>query len=414
MRSYKIFSVLFLILQLLIPFKANAAPAQSYMEYMAAWASTAVYGDKLGLLAQDVLEKYGWKINLAAEGRVLLAQKNIDGQNIYLTAIRGTSSLDDVKTDLRTGSAVFGGRTPEEFAAAMQDEDLANTKPLVHSGFVQDVQAEFFTKKPQQTEASIGESLNSTAHEPDALLYITGHSLGGAEAELLAARLIDMGADKAKLHVISFGAPAVGNKIFVDKYEPQMNLTRITIAGDPVKNLAQIANDKFVQFNAHTRWTLPYSEADKFAHGILLYFDRAMCSYYDTKNTETANAAPEQAEALISFSFDFPAELSGSEKYIRAAIMDGADKKSAIAADNEQDMAELAKQAEQISAKYIICYDFHAQKIKDNTSNRRYYVNAAKYVYDRQGRLISGSSASADTNAMTVVQAALYAVYFPQ
>lgn len=413
MRLYKIFSALFLILQLLIPFKANAAPAQSYMEYMAAWASTAVYGDKLGLLAQDVMAKYGWKINSAADGRVLLAQKNIDGENVYLTAIRGTSSLDDVKTDLSTGSAVFGGRTPEEFASVMQDEDLDNTKPLVHSGFIRDVQAEFF--QPGQDGSAVGETLARTTHEQDAVLYLTGHSLGGAEAELLAARLIDMGADRAKLHVISFGAPAVGNKIFVDKYEPQMNLTRITMAGDPVKNLSQIANDKFVQFNTRTRWTLPYSEADKFAHGMLLYFDRAMCSYYDA---QAADERPDQIDGridtLISFSFDFPAELSGSEKYIRAAIMDGADKKSAIAPAGERDMAALAKQADELKAQRIVCYDFHAQKLKDNTSNRRYYIDAAKYVYDDHGRLISGGSAGADTNTMTVVQAALYAAYFQQ
>lgn len=412
MRSLKIFLAVFTALLLLLPLKANAAPAQSYMEYMAAWASTAVYGDKLGLLAQDVMKKYGWKINSAADGRVLLAQKNISGENIYLTAIRGTSSLDDVKTDLSTGSAVFGGRTPEEFAAAMQDEDLANTKPLVHSGFIRDVQDEFFTSG--QDGSAIGETLARTTHEQDAVLYLTGHSLGGAEAELLAARLIDMGADRARLHVISFGAPAVGNKVFVDKYEPQMNLTRITMAGDPVKNLAQIANDKFVQFNARTRWTLPYSEADKFAHGMLLYFDRAMCGYYDEQNMKAVNEQPDRIDALISFSFDFPAELSGSEKYIQAAIMDGTDKKSVIVPTGERDMAALAKQADELKAQYIVCYDFHAQKIKDNTSNRRYYINAAKYVYDDHGRLISGGSAGADTNTMTVVQAALYAAYFQQ
>lgn len=413
MRSLKIFLTIFTALLLLLPLKADAAPAQSYMEYMAAWASTAVYGDKIGLLAQGVMKKYGWNINLAADGRILLAQKNIDGQNVHLTAIRGTSSPDDIKTDLRTGSAVFGGRTPEEFASAMQDEDLANTKPLVHSGFIRDVQDEFFTAG-QDTGSILGEILARTTHKEGAVLYLTGHSLGGAEAELLAARLIDMGADKAKLHVISFGAPAVGNRVFVDTYEPQMNLARITMAGDPVKNLTQIANDKFVQFDAHTKWTLPYSEADKFAHGMLLYFDRAMCGYYDEQNADAANEQLSRAEALISFSFDFPAELSGSEKYIRAAIIDGADIKSAIAPDKKRDMAELIKQAEQTGAKYIICYDFQAQKLKDNTSNRRYYIDAAKYVYDDHGRLISGGSAGADTNSMTVVQAALYAAYFQQ
>lgn len=35
-----------------------------------------------------------------------------------------------------------------------------------------------------------------------------------------------------------------------------MNLTRITMKGDIVKNLAQIANERFVQFNTNEVWTV--------------------------------------------------------------------------------------------------------------------------------------------------------------
>mgnify|MGYP000228918477 CR=1 FL=1 len=82
-------------------------------------------------------------------------------------------------------------------------------------------------------------------------------------AELLTARLLDMGVNSNQIETITFGAPAVGNKTFVDMYEPKMNLTRITMKGDIVKNLAQIANERFVQFNTNEVWAVSKLENDK-------------------------------------------------------------------------------------------------------------------------------------------------------
>lgn len=118
---------------------------------------------------------------------------------------------------------------------------------------------------------------------PEDKIYITGHSLGGAVAELLTAKLLDMGVNSNQIETITFGAPAVGNKAFINKYEPKMNLTRITMKGDIVKNLAQIANEKFVQFNTNEIWTISELENDKFAHNMLLYFDKAIKNYYVMK-----------------------------------------------------------------------------------------------------------------------------------
>ena len=53
---------------------------------------------------------------------------------------------------------------------------------------------------------------------PDRRLYLTGHSLGGAVASLVAERLVEKGVPKAQVPVITFGAPAVGNKAFADVY----------------------------------------------------------------------------------------------------------------------------------------------------------------------------------------------------
>ena len=373
--------------------QAKAAASQAYMQYMSAWASMASYSDKSGLLARQMLNEYGWHSDFQArrtndsEAKFLLAQKQIDGKNIYLLAVTGTSSRQDIKTDLKTDSMVFGGTSPQQFIQVGR-ENIDENKPLVHQGFCQYVQDGFFTNEYDGSDRTLGEFLAAElSSDKNNQLYITGHSLGGAAAELLAARLSDMGADKTQLHVITFGAPAVGNQTFVDMYGPKLDLTRITMHGDPVKNLTQIANGKFVQFSADTKWSLPYSEADKFAHGMLLYFDRAICQYYDQQP---------QANIIsnVEISFDFPPELADTQKYIEAALR-----------ENQQMLHD------DNALKTHIIYKFKAQMLKRDTSNRRYYINAAKYVYDSKNRLISGGSASADTKEMTVVQASLYAAY---
>ncbi len=399
MRIIKLAAVICMMLQVLCLPRAMAAVSQPYMEYLSAWASLAVYNDKLGLLAREVLSEYGWQTRFVTEQtdrsdvKVLLAQKQEADQPIYLAAISGTASAQDIKTDLRTGSAVFGGSTPEQFSAFMKDGELTDDKPLVHRGFCQYVQDGFFLRRyDEKNGLTLGETMAELLQsDQKAKLYITGHSLGGAAAELLVARLSDMGVPSSQMQTITFGAPAVGNQCFVDAYEDKLNLTRVTMQGDPVKNLAQIANDRFVQFKTAEQWTLPYSEADKFAHGMLLYFDRAMCRYYSQAQVA---AEIENSDIPISVSFDFPPELAETEKYIELAVKDNFRHKN-ISLDPGRSIA----------------YRFQAEQIREDTSNKRYYINSVKYIRATDGKLISYSSAAADTKEMTVAQAALYAAY---
>ncbi len=250
----------------------NSKIEASQMTYLAAWASTGAYNDELSVLARDILSKNGWQINhysknnYSSDVKFLLAEKDFTDQHLYFLAICGTESLQDIKTDLSVKRYLFAGTTPSEFEYNMQTniESLDENMPLVHSGFLQYVQDGFFTKKSDSDNLTFGEKLLSNLQEnKKAKLYITGHSLGGAVAELLAARLIDMGADKNQIRVISFGAPAVGNQVFVNHYESELNLTRITMSGDPVKNLTQIANTNLVQFKTNTIWNMPKYENDK-------------------------------------------------------------------------------------------------------------------------------------------------------
>lgn len=405
-----------------VGFAQSASPTNEHsqnnefqqMQYIAAWTSFAVYDDRLGALANEVLTKYGWQTKLVkdkihkSDVKLLFATKEMDNNPVYFLSISGTNSWLDVKTDLNIQSVVFAGSNALEFTDFMQEQTTDKSIPRIHKGFAQYIQDGFFTK-PQKECANLplGEFLaNGLKQNPQAKLYLTGHSLGGAAAEVLAARLLSMGVNPDQLVIITFGAPAVGNQAFVDDFGSKMNLTRITLKGDPVKNLAQIANDHLVQFKQNTIWNLPWSEDDKFAHGMLLYFDGAMRQYYDTITTKQHLPA----DYVINVSFDFPEQLKSDEFYIKMALADKMqlENKSAIFVDNANQVLAIAKQNK---AKYSMLYKYEAKLLKDTPSNKRYYLNCTKYIYDENGKFITAASASTDTNDMTVVQAALYTDY---
>lgn len=374
------------------------------MRYLAAWTALAVYNDKLSLLARSILQENGWLIDTINEEtqksdiKLLLAEKQFENKTLYFLSISGTATWKDVQTDLAVGSTVFSE---------------VNNEILVHKGFWQYMQDGFFSEKTFEGEP-LGEKLVKNLRA-DKLqkIYITGHSMGGAVAELLAAKLSDMGVEKEQIEVITFGAPAVGNQAFVDMYEPKMNLTRITMKGDPVKNLAQIANTKFVQFSANTQWKLPPIENDKFAHEMLLYFDKAMRDYYDTiepytmlsfQDTDLSN----NIEYIICIDFDFPQEIESEKKYIRLALMDKLKHSGKKCLFMEEDKTQVFAVAKKLKPRYVVFYKFGAMKQRENTSNKRYYIDEMRYVYNVDNVLVSGFNAGTDSNEMTVVQAALY------
>ncbi len=435
------------------------------IQYLSAWTSLAVYNDKFSLLARDILKSNGWNIRFYNEQiaksdvKYLLADKKINDKDIFFLSISGTSSWQDVKTDLAVEATVFQGHNLDEFLQSRNDKDLSETKPLVHKGFLQYVQDGFFSanssgatvfqghnldeflqsrndKDLSETKPlvhkgflqyvqdgffsanSSGEILGLDLVEhlkqcPEDKIYITGHSLGGAVAELLTARLLDMGVNSNQIETITFGAPAVGNKTFVDLYEPKMNLTRITMKGDIVKNLAQIANERFVQFNTNEVWTVSKLENDKFAHNMLLYFDRAIKNYYDSK--EDIALATEDIETCETYvakpKYDFPNELQSEINYMNLALKDKLlkeDEDCFVDLVDDDLSSNVFQKAKALNAKYVVFYEFSANKIKDSTSNKRYYIYGSKYIYDINGNLIRGFSATSDTKEMTVLQSVLY------
>jgi len=75
----------------------------------------------------------------------------------------------------------------------------------------------------------------------------TGHSLGGALANLAAA---EHQGEKGKVEVVTFGAPRVGDKAFAATLESKLGqekITRVTTPGDPITQVppsASVVGDK--------------------------------------------------------------------------------------------------------------------------------------------------------------------------
>jgi deoxyadenosine/deoxycytidine kinase len=122
------------------------------------------------------------------EGKFLIAQATVNNEEIVVTAFRGTSNLDDLSTDLSAMPTL----TPSG---------------LTHSGFLSrsnvDCLTSYLLQKVVQGKRVV----------------ITGHSLGGACATLLAVRLTEElihAKEDVNLLCITFGAPLVGCEAMAD------------------------------------------------------------------------------------------------------------------------------------------------------------------------------------------------------
>ena len=282
---------LVLVLGLLCPARAMAATGEQELELLSSLVAMASYSDELSLLAREWLAETGWEFQSQttatslAQGRYHLVTKEMpDGHRAVLLAFPGTENAKDAKVDLRTRSVPFGGSSVEEFRDVAQQDRHATSYPLVHKGFDDYTMTALFHKPVDLAGSGACETMGEhlaqelRAH-PTEVLYLTGHSLGGAAAILTAARLSDMGVRPEQLRVITFGSPAVGNVAFARYYEKRMQLTRIVMDGDPVAAALQSLGTRYVQFGERVAWKQDRSSA-RFEHAMVVYLDRALRLYF--------------------------------------------------------------------------------------------------------------------------------------
>ncbi|QDR81513.1 lipase family protein [Sporomusa termitida] len=318
-----------------------AGPREDYEEahalYIAAAASVAAYHDRVGELASRYLEQEGWHIDHYVQpgsrsgARFLLAKKeNEPGKNLYVLAIVGTETTDDMKINLKFDKVYFAGSTAEEFALNAANKNPPRTAPQVHKGFNEFIQSgpSAVLRNAENTPLMLPDLLHMN---PNDKLYLTGHSLGGAAATLAGARLLNLGTKAKQLQVITFGAPAIGNDAFAAAYTPILPLTRVVIDGDPVTGVLQTLVGGYKQFGREIIWQKPATINDP--HKITGYVDAALKNYYDkrqlARQAGVSIAEPVAKKAanpgrvyIAPMKDNLPAALADDFWYMREALMD--------------------------------------------------------------------------------------------
>lgn len=293
---------------------------RAYFTNLSAIACAGAYAPETSEEAR-YLRYYGWEFvpHTAIERKTMAhftisRNKRKDGSRMYLVAFRGSADAADVRTDLNVKQVVFGGSTPEE-AKKMAETEGGSELPKVHKGFNDFTNAALNVlvdapdlspvpparspgpgqglengtmpasegvadgQKPEQAAGSGNSLWQLLQQDPQAKLLLTGHSLGGAAAVLMGARLISYGIDPERITVVTFGAPAVGNQAFAGEYAPRLDLVRVTNTGDFIPGSLQTFLGGYKQFGEHVSFHIPATQSN-LSHFMTLYLDAAQREYY--------------------------------------------------------------------------------------------------------------------------------------
>lgn len=405
---------------------ADAADAEKDELYFAAGlVSMASYSGDINLLTRQWLEESGWSfctqenINKIAEGRFHLVSHDVEGKApVYILSFPGTERWKDAEVDLRLSRVFFGGNTPEGFQSAADEKGHSGSEPLVHHGFNDYTQVALFQKKlPQYGNKTAGEILSQELlNHPDAVLYLTGHSLGGATATLTAARLADMGVPASQLQAITFGAPAVGNEAFARAYEHKMNLTRITIEGDPVKSVLQSLSGGFVQFGECVVWK-KNRNSERFSHDMVVYLDQALRNYQDAVPDRNPYSSILKGQAkkvsggiyVAPVQFTLDSHIQDDKKYMERSVADTLAlcySPLVFASAEEKNLGRWKTRAAEAGCSYILVERFTAARIRQERYNFRLAME--EELYDSQGNLLTMQTTSTTTASLTPIEGMVY------
>lgn len=385
---------------------------QAKRAYEGALSSLAAYGDKAGQLARSECLAQGWTIQelsredekSRAECLLLRKQAAKETPSRYILAIPGTVDKKDMKSDLRTKSVPFHDG----------DARAAGTAE-VHTGFRD--YAHTILATPYQ-KGTLGDALYTMIHSPRQDVLITGHSLGGAAASLIGARLADRGLPPGDIHVVTFGAPAVGNDAFVSRYALAMDLDRVVIKGDPVEKALQAMRTGFTQFPQETVWKEDIGSRH-FQHSMVVYTDAALRHYYDAKwayEQATGKQAYIDRRPVVHSDMyiappvtEIDEDLLEDKPYMRAVVHNALYRSISGAVYSpayEEAIATACGRAKAAGKRYVLQEYIHAAKIKDKEN--LYRITVEMDVFDTSGRVLSAEGYTTDTSDFTPILAVLY------
>lgn len=169
--------------------------------------------------------------------------------------MRGTEGPLDVKADITFWKSPF---QDVQFAPSVDPQKYGNTK--VHTGFLH----QFNTVKFSIMSTLFGwiwKSHRKAEYAIPPVVYVAGHSLGGAVATLAAAAVKAHFGDEIKVYCVTFGSPRVGNSDFVRFFDDHVDgcaryvngvdiMTRI-----PTLGYNHVKGEILIGEGEHTCWT---------------------------------------------------------------------------------------------------------------------------------------------------------------
>ncbi|MGP1585060.1 MAG: lipase family protein [Schwartzia sp. (in: firmicutes)] len=401
------------LLSFLLSPVAVAAPAVSEdMEYLCAWVALASYSDRVGEVARAELAANDFvMLPLREEDKrtsasyYLLRREEGEGA-LYLLSVTGTKDWKDVKIDLSLHKVPFAGETPTEFQEEAERKDVKSGEPLVHSGFNAYTQTAFFT--PQVGVATMGEQLRDVlCADPKARICLTGHSLGGAVAVLFAARLMDMGVPKEQIAVVTFGAPAVGNRAFAEKCEG-LAVRRVVMAGDPVGAAVQAIDSAYTQFGEVTRFRSARGQ-HRFSHAMVNYVDALLRRKFGAAEESADGAAEVGAfpKVYAASTFSLPDDFAADRPLWQRAVASLTVRRlPGVVHGEAATVGEALEKARALGCAYVLWQSYEMQREREKEA--AYQVMLQEGLFDGDGRLLFGQGLTTSTSSMTPLLAALY------
>lgn len=139
--------------------------------------------------------------------------------NTIVLAFKGTSSMQNVKTDVDFRKVVHEPERSIPVTAAWGLKQVTS-RPRVHKGFYKAWRGADYHKRVLK---KFGEILNSMHDKERVKVYITGHPLGGALATLCAIELKNTPEySSLPIQVYTYGQPRVGNRAFAVDYDDRI------------------------------------------------------------------------------------------------------------------------------------------------------------------------------------------------
>ena len=377
------------------------------IQLICAMSSLAAYSGDESFLVRSSLDSRGWKIDAITNAKngvtvkaYTVSKKFFDGRIVKILVVAGTEDLKDVEVDFRLGGVT------------LHKDDTS--KSFVHKGFRDYADA---TLDGGVAENLVAELKNNSKET----LYLTGHSLGGSVAIVMATRLNDMGVDKNQLKVITFGALAVGNKALTEAYNSKIDLTRIEIKGDVVKKILEPFG--YVQFGDAITWK-PAKNVDHHEHKMTMYLDCAMRNYFDAEGFtfddgigENKIDVPIYIAPIKFVQKNFNAQ---DEKYIYGILRTGLstrfgkltfDEKNFVKVEEADNIADNISQfitaAKNSGCNYVLVQLVNADRVRDARDSER-QVMLYVFLYDLSGMPIFMQTSGASTNDLTLIEAASF------